>query len=106
MKPQVEEMVAAVESLKSKLKIAEDNLTRARKSCRHEWCPVVYDPVVTPAYEIPADPPGTMGIDWRPSCYVPRSEKARWRRDCRLCGVVEYTSATKEIVEKVPVFGQ
>ena len=35
-------------------------LDARRLDCRHAWIKPVYDPIVTPAYDIPADTLGTM----------------------------------------------
>jgi hypothetical protein len=79
-------------------------LKALRRDCRHKWSAVVYDPIVTPAYTDPGDPPGTMGVDFRGPCYVPKHERARWKRVCSECGDVEYTFDTQDRVEKIPVF--
>jgi hypothetical protein len=79
-------------------------LDARRRDCRHAWSKLVYDPIITPAYDIPGDAPGTMGVDYRGPCHVPRSEKARWKRECSECGDVEFTFEAQDKVEKIPVF--
>jgi hypothetical protein len=85
----------------SKLELANRELTQYRKKCQHKF-EEKYDPIRTESYTIPGDPPGTMGIDWRGPLYVPAKTEDRWKRYCPKCGLEEYTTATKEIVRKVP----
>lgn len=45
-----------------------------------------------------------MGVDWRGPTYVePKTEK-RWKRTCRICGEVEYTTKTTTQVTERPSF--
>ncbi|MEI6731092.1 MAG: hypothetical protein WCK90_00275 [archaeon] len=80
----------------------KSELERLEKTCRHKYGSVVYDPVHTDAYTIPGDAPGTMGVDRRGPCYVPSKTEKRWKRECTLCGLVEYTTRVREKVEELP----
>lgn len=80
-------------------------LERIRASCRHDWGPEVYDPIIIEAYTIPGDPPGTCGVDWRPETRVPRKETPRWKRKCEECLLTQYTERTSEKVSRKPNFG-
>ncbi len=79
------------------------DLDQAEKNCRHEW-DVVRDDLREGGYTIPGDPPGTMGIDWRGPCHVPAKTTPRWRRTCRVCGKVEYTTRIETEEIKHPKF--
>ncbi len=88
--------------LRTNLKKAENEvqrlksaITREENACQHSWTET-YAPEVQEAYTDPGDPPGTMGVDWRGPCYVPRSETPRWKRVCGLCGKIEYSRSTRE----------
>lgn len=104
MTSEIQQLVTDITAAERKLKSLQAQLEARRRDCRHTWGSVIYDPIVKEAYTIPGDPPGTMGVDWRGPCHVPREEKPRWRRECSTCGDVEYTFDTKEKVEKIPVF--
>jgi hypothetical protein len=104
MNPDIRKLLDDIFVAERKYKALQSQLEAFRRDCRHKWGSVVYDPIVTQAYTIPGDPPGTMGVDWRGPCHVPRSEKARWKRECSECGDVEYTFDTKDKVERIPVF--
>lgn len=74
------------------------NLDYEVKRCPHQWT-TVQDNLVTPAYTIPGDPPVQWGIDWRGPCYVPEKVTKRWRRTCKLCEQVEFTTNSTQKVE-------
>lgn len=71
-------------------------LDAAERACQHSWNKTQYTPIEHKAYTIPADPPGTMGVDWRPECHVPSSTEKMWSRVCSKCGKTETTKATKK----------
>jgi hypothetical protein len=104
MNPDIRKLQDELFVAERKQKGLQAQLEAARRDCRHTWGAVIYDPIVTPAYTIAGDPPGTMGVDWQGPCYVPRQERARWKRECSECGFVEYTFDTKDKVDKIPVF--
>lgn len=93
-----------IASLKSELESAEGNLANLILNCRHEFGQVVSDPIVTSGYTVPGDAPGTMGIDYRSSFYVPEQRTARWTRTCRFCGKREETRETTKTVSETPIF--
>lgn len=93
-----------VDILKADLQRAESDLALVVGSCRHTWGNVIADHVYHEAYEIPGDPPGTMGIDWRGPVWVDAKTDYRWKRVCSTCGEVQYTTRTKEEVTKTPTF--
>ena len=86
------------------LEQAKNELEHIRRTCRHQWGPTQYAPLREGGYEIPGDPVGTMGVDWRGPTWVPRTERPRWKRTCEECGKVEETERTEDKVEKTPVF--
>ena len=101
MEPKARELRELVEELKSKFLRAESELKNYENSCFHK-SESVYDPIYTPAYIIPGDPPGTMGVDWRGPLDVPATTTDRWKRTCEKCGLVEYTTDTQEKIERIP----
>jgi hypothetical protein len=110
MKPEAQNLRERVDRLQNELTGAKRKLTGAEReldamerTCQHQYGPVVYDPVHTKAYTIPGDPPGTMGIDRQLPCHVPASTEERWKRECELCGKVEYTTKTQP-TGREPVF--
>jgi hypothetical protein len=104
MDANIDNMRSAVADLREKLLRAENKLNDAIHSCRHDWSSVVADHIYHPSYTIPGDPPGTMGIDWRGPTYVDAKTEKRWKRTCKTCGLVEYTSKVKEQVTEHPAF--
>jgi hypothetical protein len=90
-----------VGKLKDELTKAEKDLKNYVTKCNHNF-ETKYDPVYTPAYTIPGDTPGTMGVDWRGPVYVPAKTQERWKRECEKCGLVEYTTKTEDIIKKIP----
>lgn len=91
MKPEAGKLREEVNRLKKEYDSAEKRLEAFERNCRHEWGEIEYCPEHIPAYTIPGDPPGTMGVDWRGPCHVPSETIDRWRRVCRICGRVETT---------------
>ncbi len=83
----------------------ERDLAEVYANCRHDWI-VTPDHIYHESYTIPGDAPGTMGVDWRGPCHVPASTEKRWKRECRICGKVEHTSATntETVVNETPRF--
>lgn len=100
----VKKAVQKIADLKQTVVVQEATLERHQQQCQHDWGQPIYSPIIRESYTIPADPPGTMGVDWRGACYVPREEKARWTRECRKCLLSEATSQTTEHVTKTPRF--
>jgi hypothetical protein len=93
-----------VELLKQQLASAEKMLSCEIKACNHTWNSSQADHIRTPAYQIPGDPPGTMGIDWRGPTYVNAKIDKRWKRTCVICGTVQYTNHVKKEVTEHPDF--
>jgi hypothetical protein len=93
-----------VRLLRESLKTAELELAWEVKECRHDWTQPKYDPIIREGYTSPGDPPGTMGSDWRGPVHVPRSETKRWKRECKTCGEIQYTSNTDTNVTETPKF--
>jgi uncharacterized coiled-coil DUF342 family protein len=102
MNQEAKEFRENIDGLENKLKQFKGKLNELIRNCKHTYRPVVYDPIITEAYTIPGDPPGTMGVDWRGPIYVPREERLRWKRECAECGFVEYTEQIKEKIERIP----
>lgn len=82
----------------------KDILFHAVQNCKHEWTKPVADHIYHAGYRIPGDPPGTMGVDWRGPVDVPSKTENRWRRECEICGEVQYTSDTTKEVTEHPKF--
>ncbi|MGV8151694.1 MAG: hypothetical protein ACP5OG_01310 [Candidatus Nanoarchaeia archaeon] len=88
--------------LRIELEQAQNELKTLERHCPHKYTKTVYEPIITPAYTIPADEPGTMGVDRRGPCYVPRKVEDRWKRECEICGLVEYTTRIEQEILKKP----
>ena len=93
-----------IASAKTDLESLERGLETIQKSCQHLWTVVKYDPIIHKAYRIHGDAPGTMGVDWQGPMDVPEKEVPRWTRECKLCGLEQATTTTRDDVRKVPVF--
>ncbi len=80
-------------------------LAQAEAACPHDW-DTRYDPIHHKGYTVPGDPPGTMGVDWQPSRYIPAHDVDRWIRICKRCGKIEETrrSQGEAPVKKTPLF--
>ena len=104
MKPEFKELRKNIVDLIRDLSTNQQQLEELTKRCSHKYTPVAYDPIITEAYTIPGDAPGTMGVDWRGPVYVPRTEQPRWKRECTECGLVEYTTDVAEKIERVPAW--
>jgi len=102
MNSEIKQLREKVELLKGKYDSAKQTLDRIIESCNHNFGPTISDHIYRPAYTIPGDPPGTMGVDRRGPCYVDAKTEKRWKRICELCGQVEYTSKIKQIINELP----
>ncbi len=97
----VNEAKVEVERVGKRLSEAEINLRNYQGRCRHNFTER-YDPIIHPGGYDPGDPPGTMGVDQRGPTSWPETREDRWRRDCNLCGLTEYTKIIEEEVKKKP----
>lgn len=79
-------------------------LHRKQSECKHEFGPVMYDPIIHEGYQDHGDPPGTMGVDRRLPSWVSRQEIPVWKRTCSKCLLTQETRQTRDDVKKVPVF--
>ena len=93
-----------IERLEEQLRRKQAELSTLIRNCPHRWSAVVPDHIYEKGYEIPADPPGTMGVDWRPAYYVQPKTTKRWKRVCMECGKVEHTSSVEKQVTEIPKF--
>ena len=93
-----------IKSLHECLDKANRSLLDMERSCFHVWQETEYCPEYVPAYTIPGDPPGTMGVDWQGPVHVSAKTIKRWRRVCQLCGKEEITEITKKTFNEQPVF--
>jgi hypothetical protein len=103
-------MTAQDEIERRKREIA--NLEAEQQRCAHNWDETVYDPRKTGGYQT------TDHHGWRPSeFWVPEVMHPRWRRRCKMCGLVQHTEKTKAIsragvipgttaTENLPDFGE
>ena len=104
MNTRAQELERTISEEAAKLKQAEAELAGIHRSCQHNWGQVVYCPEHIPAYDIPGDPPGTMGVDWRPGCHVNAQTINKWSRTCQLCGLTKKTTETEQHVSHAPIF--
>lgn len=103
----VEAAQKAANTAQQHLQNAQAHLRRLQDQCHHDWT-TKYDPIIHPAGSDPGDPPGTMGVDWRPPSSWPERQEPRWSRTCKKCRKVEYTTRSKPPTDaqKVPDFGR
>lgn len=106
MEQKARETRELTERLAEQAKTANYELEAFEKTCQHQWGQAVYDPIVHKAYVIPADPPGTMGVDRIPyDTFVSARTVDRWKRECGRCGKEEYTQNVQVQEIKNPDFG-
>lgn len=98
------ELMKERDTAQGRLDLSAAELARIQANCRHVWGPEISDPIVAEAHTIPGDPPGTMGVDWRPAVYVPREETPRWKRTCEECGLTQYTERASQTITRRPDF--
>lgn len=91
-----------------------ENLRAQQSRCPHDWGDIEYDPKITKAYSARSwQGPGPL--ESHPLVHIPRQELPRWKRECKTCGLTQYTERTKEVqrrgslpgttaTEKVPAF--
>ena len=91
----VDQLLCELDTTSNYLHNLKSRLDAIQRTCQHKWGEVRYTPDVQEAYTIPGDAPGTMGIDWRGSTWVPRSEKKVWTRTCGICKLEQRTEHTK-----------
>ena len=102
MKPEAQNLREKVTRLQEELTQSEKELDAMVRNCQHQYGETVYDPIIREAYSTTriegfgSHPP-------IPSVYVPREEQKRWKRECQLCGDVQYTTKAKPAGYK-PVF--
>ena len=93
-----------VAQLKQDLATAERELAYKVSICNHDWSKPEADHIYEKGYRIDGDPVGTMGIDWRGPTYVDAKTTKRWKRTCRHCDEVQYTSNTTQEITEHPKF--
>jgi hypothetical protein len=103
--------IQRAEHLKREIKASRDQLDQKEKeldqlyrTCNHQWGETVYAPEHIEGYEIPGDEPGTMGVDFRGPVYVSPKTIRKWKRTCKICGLVQITERFSERETSVPVF--
>jgi hypothetical protein len=106
MKTEAKQLRDKVAKLEKEFTEAKKDLEQLVGTCQHQFGETLYDPIETPAYTYPGDPPGTMGVDWRGPCHVPAQTEKQWKRICELCGEVEYTKRVKQKTEEEPDWPQ
>lgn len=99
---EIDALELEIRALQKQLDLKGTKLRLARTHCLHCWSPVKWDPIYEEAYTIPADPPGTMGVDWTPEIHVPSKTTRRWTRACEACGMVQHTGRTRKGSGAVP----
>jgi hypothetical protein len=95
VEPNTQAARQALEATERLLKAAKQRVQQIERDCDHNW-DVKDKAVYYPAYTIPGDAPGTMGVDWRGPCDVPSKTVPQWERTCSKCGKVEHTKRTKK----------
>jgi len=103
MRPEIGQLRQAIEQKTRELAGDRERLARIERECHHVWDNPngVYAPIHHPGYRYEGDPPGTMGVDWRPGGYVEARTEEKWKRTCTSCGKVEETSKPVEKVVRV-----
>jgi hypothetical protein len=102
MEPKIAKLREKVSNLEKEFQDAKQQLTEYVGACQHHFGEIIYDPIYHEAFTIPGDAPGTMGSDWQGPVHVPAETIDRWRRECKICGLVQYTERTSEEVTKKP----
>ncbi len=102
MKTEAKQLRDKVTETKKELNRLETSLTNLVRYCKHQFSNTIYDPIITPAYHIKGDPPGTMGADHQFPMDVPEHVEKRWSRTCESCGEIQYTTNTKQKIEYLP----
>ena len=92
--------------LEADLRERKAALQGLQSRCPHVWGETRYTPEVHEGYQDQGDPVGTMGVDWRGPCWIPRQEIARWSRRCSECGLVQQTKRTRDEIKKIPEFNE
>lgn len=98
------ELEKRIQNLESELATLRHQRAHQIANCRHDWGPVVADFIREESYIIRGDPPGYGGVDRRSDFYVPAKTTPRWKRVCKRCEHVEYTSKTTTTTTEVPKF--
>lgn len=91
-------LTARINDLEDQLATARRELNKIITECNragHKWGEVKYTPKHQPAYTIPGDPIGTMGVDWRGPTHVDAKTIRKWSRTCSECGLTQETTKTK-----------
>ncbi len=104
MNTEIRKLREDVELLKQQLDVAQRRLNNCVSSCKHQWSDPVADHIYEKGYEIPGDPPGTMGVDWRGPIWVEAKTIKQWKRTCSKCGEVQHTRKMAEHVTETPDF--
>lgn len=89
------DLIKQREELAHKLNGLSGQIASTQSTCKHDWSATVYIPQYQPAYTIPCDPPGTMGVDWRGPTHVEAKTTKRWQRTCTKCQLTQTTERTK-----------
>ena len=105
MEARASDLRTQVEELTQGLSDAQRDLEQYVDSCSHKFSDPKYDPIRTESYKIHGDAPGTMGVDRRLPMFVPAKTENRWKRECGLCGEVQYTKKVNKSYEETPNFG-
>jgi hypothetical protein len=96
-----------IRNLEKSLADAQSQLHNIEASCSHQWGEELYQPVVVAAHE-QRRCEHNLGFErymrekHGETVTVPEKRTDRWRKACRLCGLVVYTEKTQEVVKKVP----
>lgn len=88
-------MSEQIQALEDQKRANDGRIAELERQCSHDW-EEKYTPVHHPGHHSPGDPPGTMGVDWRPPMDFPPSTEPKWTRTCKRCGRVETTTRTRQ----------
>lgn len=98
------EIEADIIRYRAEMEVAEEELRQLEANCDHDWGPTAPNHIHHPAYTIPGDKPGTMGVDFRGPCHVSAKTEKRWTRVCSKCEKIEHTSNTTQRTTEEPKF--
>jgi hypothetical protein len=96
-KGKCKELQLEIEKAKEVVQQKEKQLQRFIDSCCHKYSEAIYNPRFSGGYRYEGDPVGTMGVDWRPGGYIPKTEHPRWERTCIVCGYVQKTERKESV---------
>lgn len=94
----------ALAQAKDRVSSLSDELFYFENNCKHEWSKVVYDP--KKSFESRYDPEGDYGrgSDFYHGSSYHEVDVPRWKRECQVCGKIDYTERKEKVYEEKPIF--